>query len=317
MNQLILEWNELGQLKRQAIFEQQPSKVPGRVRIGQDFAQSDIVIMDGGIAACHVEIFFNPHQQCFCIRNLIAHLSLVINGMVWPNSEATLHEGATVQLGAVTIAVQKIILAASQAAYYQPHQNYYAYNNQVGMATMHGVQSPIATGDSNQLFYYIPISRLIFMSILSAGIYQSYWIYKNYRYLKERDRLRVQAFWRGIFGIFFCHNLFKRIAHDRMLYLHRPIEFSPNMLATVWVVLQIIGIILSFDINAYALLGISWISILMSIGCFIPLQNYINNANQQLNPEQPFSSWSFGDVVCLVVSLVGWLSLLMGAFGLV
>jgi hypothetical protein len=325
MNQLILEWNEFGQLKRQAVFEQQPSKVPGRVRIGQDARHSDIVIMEDGIAPCHVEIFFNPQQQCFCIRNLAAYLPLVINGMALPNSEVTLHEGATVQLGGITIVVQNVILATQHTVYQhqqpypaqQPAQNYDAHDYQMGMANAYGIQHPIANSNNSQLFYYIPVSRLVTMSILSCGLYDLYWIYKNYRYLKERDGLRVLAFWRGIFGIFFCHNLFKRIANDRVLYMHRPIAFSPNMLATVWVVLFIATLMLPSDINVYMLLAISLIVVPISVACFIPLQNHINDANERFRAGQAFSPWSTGDAVCLVVGLFGWFSMLIVAVGIV
>jgi hypothetical protein len=324
VNQLILEWNEFGQLKRQAILEQQPSKVPGRVRIGQDAVYSDIMIMESGLAPCHVEIFFNPQQQCFCIRNLATYLPLVINGMALSDSEATLHEGATVQLGSITIIVQHVILATQNAVYqYQQSypaqqltQDYYAHNHQVGM-TGAGMQQSTMSSNNDQLFYYIPVSRLLIMSILSAGFYDFYWIYKNYRYLKDRDGLRVLAFWRGIFGIFFCHNLFKRIAQDRMLYSHRAIAFSPNMLATAWIVLFIISFMLPSDMNGYVLLVLSLIFTPISTACFIPLQNHINKANEQLRPGQAFSPWSTGDAVCLVVGLFCWFSLLMSAIGLV
>jgi hypothetical protein len=34
------------------------------------------------------------------------------------------------------------------------------------------------------LFLHIPIGRLIFMSIMSFGLYEMYWIYKNWEYIK-------------------------------------------------------------------------------------------------------------------------------------
>ncbi|MBI5777965.1 MAG: hypothetical protein HZA49_00725 [Planctomycetes bacterium] len=54
------------------------------------------------------------------------------------------------------------------------------------------------------LFLYIPISRLILLSILSFSLYEFYWIYKNWRYIKEREGLEIKPFWRGFFGIFFA-----------------------------------------------------------------------------------------------------------------
>ena len=52
------------------------------------------------------------------------------------------------------------------------------------------------------VYLYVPISRLIVMSILSCGIYEIYWIYKNWRYLKEPDHRYIKPFWRAWFSAF-------------------------------------------------------------------------------------------------------------------
>jgi hypothetical protein len=324
VNQLILEWNEFGQLKRQTIFEEQPSKVPGRVRIGQDAMHSDIMIMESGLAPCHVEIFFNPQQQCFCIRNLATYLPLVINGMALPNSETMLHEGATVQLGSVTIIVQNLILATQHAVYQhqQPYsaqktdQDYYTHSHQMSIADTYGMAQTMVNRNSGQLFYYIPVTRLVTMSILSGGLYDLYWMYKNYRYLKKRDGLRVLAFWRGVFGVVFCHDLFKRIASDRMLYPNRPVEFSPDLLSMIWAILYCLSIFTGFRDDPSRTLLVSLISAPLSAMCFISLQNHINDANERIRPGQSFSPWSIGDAICLVAGLFFWFSVVMDAAGL-
>jgi hypothetical protein len=38
--------------------------------------------------------------------------------------------------------------------------------------------------NSQPLFLYIPVIRLILMSIISFSTYEFYWIYRNWRYLK-------------------------------------------------------------------------------------------------------------------------------------
>jgi ABC-type xylose transport system permease subunit len=39
---------------------------------------------------------------------------------------------------------------------------------------------------------------------------------------------------------------------------------------------------------------------------FVPVQNYINSATQKKYPAQPYSGWSFGHVLCLVLGLAIW-----------
>ena len=41
-------------------------------------------------------------------------------------------------------------------------------------------------GPPGSLFLHIPIARLILLSIASAGLYELYWIYKNWWYIKQR-----------------------------------------------------------------------------------------------------------------------------------
>jgi hypothetical protein len=98
-----------------------------------------------------------------------------------------------------------------------------------------------AVEQATPLFLYIPVSRLIFMSIVSFSVYEVYWIYKNWRYVKERDNLDISPFWRGWFGIFYCHSLLRRIHEDKEARSLQMPLFSPNGLATGWVLLTIVS----------------------------------------------------------------------------
>ncbi len=98
---------------------------------------------------------------------------------------------------------------------------------------------------SAPLFLYIPVGRLIILSIVSMSLYEVYWVYKNWRYIKERDKLNIRPFWRGVFGIFFCHSLLRRIHEDKEGRSVQMPSFSPGGLATGWVVLVIIANIIS------------------------------------------------------------------------
>ncbi|MEG4590045.1 FHA domain-containing protein, partial [Microcoleus sp. MOSTC5] len=115
MNQLTFEWAEAGQLRIEAISDQQPSKNPGTVRIGRDASLCDIVLSDFTVSPLHAEFFFDPQQQCFYLRNLRATNPPVVNGLLVPQGQVMLDEGTTIQLGAVELRVQSIMLG--QAGY--------------------------------------------------------------------------------------------------------------------------------------------------------------------------------------------------------
>ncbi len=164
---------------------------------------------------------------------------------------------------------------------------------------------------STPLFLHIPVGRLVFMSILSLGIYEAYWIYKNWRYLNERDNLKIQPFWRGAFPIFFCHSIFRAIRVDRQLNAIEQADFSAGGLATGWIVLTLLGVTMGRSNNPVTnLVGI--ILSLPSFLFFIPVQNFINRVNAKRNPAIQYSPWSAGHIVCIIFGILMWLLILAG-----
>jgi hypothetical protein len=161
----------------------------------------------------------------------------------------------------------------------------------------------IQTQTPGPLFLHIPVPRLILLSIASCGLYEAYWIYKNWRYIKERDGLDIRPFWRGVFGIFFCHSLLRRIHEDKEARAVAEPAFSPNALATGFVVLVILANLIGRAPSAIA----SIIAFVMpSYLCLMPVQNYVNSVSQKRSPNSGYYGWSAGHIVCLVLGLIVW-----------
>jgi hypothetical protein len=159
------------------------------------------------------------------------------------------------------------------------------------------------------LFLYIPPARLILLSIVSLSIYEAYWIYKNWRYVKERDRLDIQPFWRGVFGVFFCHSLLRRIHADEQARAVEVPTFSPGGLATGWVILLLIANLVGRLPGTAASVIAAFIP---SFLCLVPVQNYVNAVTEKRNPGQPYYGWSSGHIVCLVIGIIVWALLFFG-----
>ncbi|HNQ51446.1 MAG TPA: hypothetical protein PKL03_08420 [Candidatus Omnitrophota bacterium] len=164
---------------------------------------------------------------------------------------------------------------------------------------------------SGPLFMRIPVGRLIFLSILSFSLYEAYWIYKNWRCIKERDGLKIRPFWRGIFGIFFCHSLLRRIHDDKEAGAVIAPEFSPQALATGWVILMLLSNVLS-RVPGMAASIIA--AIIPSFLCLVPVQKYINAVEKKRDPVSQFHPWSKGHIVCIVYGIIIWLLVLVGLF---
>jgi hypothetical protein len=162
---------------------------------------------------------------------------------------------------------------------------------------------------NSPLFLYIPVSRLIILSIVSMSLYEAYWVYKNWRYIKERDGLDIRPFWRGWFGVFFCHSLLRRIHEDGQARACVQPSFSPSGLATGWVVLLIVSNLMS---RAPGVLASMIAAFIPSFLCLVPVQNYINAVTEKRNPGLKYYRWSSGHIVCLVFGIIVWALLLIG-----
>jgi eukaryotic-like serine/threonine-protein kinase len=106
VQELMLEWTEQGQTRTKIIRPQQPTKFPGRVRIGRDPAQCDIVLSNPTVSALHIEIVFD--SQRFLVRNLRENNPLYVNGQPLSQGEAALHQGSVLRLGEAEVRVTSI-----------------------------------------------------------------------------------------------------------------------------------------------------------------------------------------------------------------
>ncbi|BDD04540.1 hypothetical protein [Aureibacter tunicatorum] len=162
-------------------------------------------------------------------------------------------------------------------------------------------------------FLYISETRFLLMNIVTFGVFERYWIYKNWKCLKQNDGLDIMPFWRGIFGIFFIHTLLDEIAFRRELYEVQKSKFNPRTLATLWVVVQIGLNILGKIENDLLTIFLLFITVISSY-ILVPVQRYINNVYEEKYPDLEYSSWSKGQVICLIVGVIISLVVLSGLF---
>ena len=105
MNSLTLQWHDAGEEKTQIVYEQQPSKNPGTVRIGRDPKRCDIVLSHPTVSGLHVEIFFNSQQKRFYIRALREKNPPLVDGKQLFKGDAPLNEGSILCLGQMQLRV--------------------------------------------------------------------------------------------------------------------------------------------------------------------------------------------------------------------
>ncbi|MBW4687413.1 MAG: FHA domain-containing protein [Komarekiella atlantica HA4396-MV6] len=122
MNALTLQWHDAGQDKTQNIYEQQPSKNPGTIRIGRDPLRCDIVLSNPTVSGLHVEIFFHNQQQRFYIRNLRSQNPPLIDGQQLVQGERPLTQGTVISLGQTKLQITSVSINSIPATILTPPQ---------------------------------------------------------------------------------------------------------------------------------------------------------------------------------------------------
>lgn len=105
MHELTLSWVEAGEVRAQTIWENQPSKNPGTVRIGRDPTRCDIVLLHSTVSGLHVEIFYDRCKHHFYLRNLRRSNPARVDEQTLIDGEAVLNPGSTIYLGQIKLKV--------------------------------------------------------------------------------------------------------------------------------------------------------------------------------------------------------------------
>lgn len=72
-------------------------------------------------------------------------------------------------------------------------------------------QPPISGNSQYCPFYAVPGEKFVIMSVLSLGLYQIYWLYRNWMAVKYREGTRIRPLWRGYFGPLYLYPLARRV----------------------------------------------------------------------------------------------------------
>lgn len=179
------------------------------------------------------------------------------------------------------------------------------------------VVGPGPTGDPE--WFAVGPTKLWIMMLMSFGIYGIYWFERHFRFQKRRRGETTMPLARGIFAIFFAHDLFSRIRITAQTLELRPIWDAKNM-ATIFVVCALAGRMLdrlTRDVlDPTSNLIIAVVSAALILGTAYPLTQVQATANRILDRtaqghdrNERLTFWNF-----LVLALGGslWLLFIVG-----
>ncbi|HSE42347.1 MAG TPA: DUF4339 domain-containing protein [Acidobacteriota bacterium] len=162
-----------------------------------------------------------------------------------------------------------------------------------------GVISPKIV-NASQTYFPVSKTKLIVMALATFGIYEIYWFYKNWEFIRERTGDDIRSFWRALLSIFYIHKLLRAVKESADSN-GVACSWSPNGLAWCYILLSI----------TWRLPDPYWMITLFSFVPLVYVQGTINEINAKVVPfGDKNSNFNFKNIVAIAVGLL-WLGLVI------
>lgn len=140
------------------------------------------------------------------------------------------------------------------------------------------------------LFFPVSALKLLVMTTCTLGLYQIYWFYKNWSLIKERENLSIIPSLRGLFAVFFCYSLFRKI-RDAAASQNLPVSLDAGGMAAGWIIVSLL----------WRLPDPYWLITFFSVLFLVQVQSVANAVNLAANPDQDpnsrFSGWNIAGAI--------------------
>lgn len=157
--------------------------------------------------------------------------------------------------------------------------------------------------ESSDGFYAVSNTKLVMLSVLTFGLYEVYWSYKQWQFVKKEKDLKVTPWARGLFCTLYAYSLFKHIFG---LAKEAGDKSSPSAgwLAIAYFIL----------VSMSRLSGWGWIISFGSVLTLIPAQNRINLLWSKKHPDETtVTSFSWKEVIVMIIGSIILLLTLLGS----
>ena len=163
------------------------------------------------------------------------------------------------------------------------------------------VKGNISDYNENELcFDTILVKKVVWLSILTFGIYEIIWFYKSWKTLAVKFGYKVSPFWRAIFAGITGFWLFPTIS--KYVEKFEMESFDGMLFAVLYLILNML----------YRLPDPLWIICFASVAIIALAQDKINKVNAQYFPNAPVNKWrginTFWSIlggIILLLALVG------------
>ena len=116
-------------------------------------------------------------------------------------------------------------------------------------------------------YHHVALWKFLLLSLCTFGLYEIYWFYKSWVYVRERDHSDIQPFWRAWFAPIWFYSLAEDIAGEKTARRSFPLS---GFLAFIYFLL----------IAAWRLPEPYWLISLMSVFAVLPLVRDVDSINR-------------------------------------
>lgn len=86
----------------------------------------------------------------------------------------------------------------------------------------------------NERYHHISPLKFVLLSVLTFGLYELYWCYKCWKYIRTEEDSRISPFWRAFFAPLWIYPLSKRIYAGEKKLLGGLLAISYLLLSALW-----------------------------------------------------------------------------------
>ena len=168
-------------------------------------------------------------------------------------------------------------------------------------------------------FYPVSLAKFTAMSILTMGLYQLLWMWRNWRWVKATQARDISPFGRSLFGAFFFLGLFQEVRNEAESGRGMP-AFLGNALAIIYMVWVLSVRFADSFTSRLPELPVSWLGVilLLNLASFIwllPTVQMINGLNREKPEIQRYNSrYTLGSWIAMLAGGAFLALALLGSF---
>jgi hypothetical protein len=150
----------------------------------------------------------------------------------------------------------------------------------------------------------VDFGKFIILFVVTLGLYGIWWMYKTWRFFKEKDDLDIMPAARAIFSIFFTYSLFDDIKNYAKTVGYTG-DYSSGLLFVGYLILSLLG-------NLPAPFFV------VSVFSFIFFMKPVNALNFAIDHSPGYSAkrgaFNTRQIILIIVGGLFWLLMLIGIF---